>query len=154
MNFQSSKAQEFRQRRLEKELQGFPCAFSCYQDPLTQCITSVIWRTPHGRHVEMNFPIEYPFKPPIVYYNYQLLQHMSMDPEMEKEYWTRFQECPCACCFSFVGSRWSPCISLDRVVNELMERDEKWFLVHLLRTERLLRQVLPSDVEYRIAEFL
>lgn len=144
--------QHYRQRRIEKEMNLYP-GFTILQKE--QDATVQLQFISKYKHIfTFDLPMKYPFQPPVIKQNGQLLTHLEFDLTICKMYTKVFGTCPCPCCiFSFVQRGWSPAITLKRIVEEIILFEDNWFHMCHQHVESCV-PYLPIDIQRQISEYL
>lgn len=113
------------------------------------------FRTPRGREWVFELSAAYPFKPPTICINGKIFQFfLERTVDDLNAYLRKYGSCGCICCkYRFHGSRWSPCITLPMIWQEIVAEEEKWHALHIRTVEEAVPR-LNHDMQSLIAEYL
>lgn len=110
------------------------------------------WTSPHGRMYVLEIPLEYPFKPVMVYENGVPYASKEYAPWELRLYEKTHGRCGCVCCiFPASNSRWGPCITIGHILDFLAQEESKWVGLYAMVVDRYAPN---TDIATRIAEFI
>lgn len=141
----------YRQRRLNNEMVLLRKEFNSSVN-ISDDTSEILWTTPRGRRYLFFLPEAYPFKPPQIYENGVAYLKTTKQPWMMREYMTKHGECGCVCCTCIIThSRWSPCMKISQIIQNLLREEDRWFQITLRSIEGYIQ--IP-DIARAVAEFV